>query len=78
MDPAASARAQELFGAVARQEAALVQHEVLMNKHDGLLSDILVSLQEIFQRLPATPVGPPAQATQPASPNLGPASNPVT
>lgn len=55
MDPADSSGSRDLLEAVARQGATLAQHETLMTKHDGLLSDILTSLQEIFRRLPATP-----------------------
>lgn len=43
-------------------------------KHDGLLSDILTSLQEIFQRLPAT--SDPASVTEHQSWSSIPSSNP--
>lgn len=41
--------AQGLRDAVAHQHAALDLHETLMAKHNGLLSDVLSSLQEVFR-----------------------------
>lgn len=52
---------QELFATVAQHEAtvqchesALVQQETLMAKHSQVLSDLMTSVRQIFDRLPST------------------------
>lgn len=76
---------QELLATVAqyestvqRHESALAQQETLMTRHSQLLSDLMTSVRQIFDRLPSTSVtaSPAASVPLPDSRVLSPLSEP--
>lgn len=69
MDPK-TPTAQELLPTIAqhensvrRHEMALAQQEELMAKHSQLLADVTSSIRQLFDRLPPTPLAPPAMSS---------------